>query len=97
MLLGEELLCGIEQYGRWSMQEFVARSREMMDVVTYLRAERTLEMFKAMSFVTVDSVHFTRRINLSANFDAAREKTQHLEEEIEDYVSTDFKVHLEEG
>ena len=64
MLKGEELLWGIEQYGRWNTQEFVTRSQDMMDVLTYLRAERILEMVKVMSFVTLDTVRFERRTSL---------------------------------
>jgi len=61
MLKEEELMWGIEQYGQWSVQEFVARSRDMIDVLAYLRAERSLEMVKLISFVTVDSVNFERK------------------------------------
>jgi hypothetical protein len=64
MLISEELMSGIEQYGRWNVQEFVAESQDMMDVLIYLRAERILEMTKVMSFVTVDSVNFARRTGL---------------------------------
>jgi hypothetical protein len=32
MIMGEELMWGIEQYDRWSMQEFVVRSKDIMDV-----------------------------------------------------------------
>ena len=48
MLISEELMLGIEQYGRWNIQEFVAESQDMMDVLIYLRAERILEMSKVM-------------------------------------------------
>ena len=64
MLISEELMVGIEQYGRWNVQEFVAGSQDMMDVLIYLRAERILEMSKVMSFVTEDSVNFERRTSL---------------------------------
>ncbi len=64
MLKDEELLWGIEQYGRWNTQEFVTRSQDMMDVLTYLRAERILEMVKVMSFVTLDTIRFERRTGL---------------------------------
>ena len=64
MLISEELMSGIEQYGRGNVQEFVAGSQDMMDVLIYLRAERILEMTKVMSFVTVDSVNFERRTGL---------------------------------
>jgi hypothetical protein len=33
----------------------------MSDVITYLRAERSLEMVKAMPFVTGDLVSFEKR------------------------------------
>jgi hypothetical protein len=79
MLMGEELMRGIEHYGRWHMQEFVARSQEMIDVLTYLRAERTLEMFKVVSFITVDSIHFSRRTDPSSISDEVRETSQHEE------------------
>jgi hypothetical protein len=61
MLTGVELMQWIEQFGRWNVQEFVAGSQDMMDVLIYLRAERILEMNKVMSFVTVDSVNFEKR------------------------------------
>jgi len=84
MFMGEELMQGIEHYGRWNMQEFVARSQEMMDVLTYLRAERTLEMFKVVSFITVDSVHFSRRTNLSPISDEVRGTSQHGSERLKE-------------
>jgi hypothetical protein len=55
---------GIEQFGRWNIQEFIARSQDAKDVVAYLRAERVLEMVKAMPFVTADLVVFERRTDL---------------------------------
>jgi hypothetical protein len=64
MLTGVELMLGIEQFGRWNIQEFVARSQNTKDVLTYLRAERVLEMVKVMPFVTVDLVSFERRTSL---------------------------------
>jgi hypothetical protein len=66
MLTGVELMLGIEQFGRWNIQEFVARSQDTKDVLTYLRAERVLEMVKVMPFVTVDLVSFERRTGFPA-------------------------------
>jgi len=60
MFTGEELMQWIEHFGRWNVQEFVARRQDMRDVVTYLRAERSLELAKAIAFVTEDSVSFER-------------------------------------
>jgi hypothetical protein len=82
MFMGEELLRGIEHYGRWHMQEFIARSQEMIDVLTYLRAERTLEMFKVVSFTTVDSLHFSKRTNPSPTSDEVSGRGERGEQEI---------------
>jgi hypothetical protein len=61
MLTGVELMQWIEQFGRWNVQEFLAKSQDMRDVLTYLRVERVLEMVKVMPFVTVDTVSFEKR------------------------------------
>ena len=65
MFTGEELMQWIEHFGRWNVQEFVARRQDMGDVLTYLRAERILEMTKAMPFVTADTVSFEKRTSLT--------------------------------
>ena len=65
MFTGEELMRWIEHFGRWNVQEFVARRQDMGDVLTYLRAERVLEMVKAMPFVTSDTVSFEKRTSLT--------------------------------
>jgi hypothetical protein len=82
MFMGEELIRGIEHFGRWHTQEFIVRSQEMIDVLTYLRAERALEMFKVVSFTTVDSIHFSRRTNLSPISDEVNGKGERGEQEI---------------
>ena len=76
MLTGVELMQGIEQFGRWNIQEFVARSQDTKDVLTYLRAERVLEMVKAMPFMTADLVVFERRTNLPSISEEIRGKSQ---------------------
>jgi len=78
MLKGEELLLGIEQYGRWSMQEFVVRSQEMTDVLTYLRVERVLAMVRTFSFVTIDSVSFERKTDIKPISDETGGQSQTL-------------------
>ncbi len=60
MLNDLELMQWIEHFGRWNVQEFVARRQDMGDVLTYLRAERSLELAKVMAFVTSDSASFER-------------------------------------
>jgi len=61
MLSDVKLMLWIEQFGRWNVQEFVAKSQNMGDVITYLRAERSLELAKVIPFVTSDSVSFEKR------------------------------------
>ena len=56
MLTDGELMQWIEHFGRWNVQEFVARRQDMSDVLTYLRAERSLELSKIMAFVSSESV-----------------------------------------
>lgn len=82
MLTGIELMLGIEQFGRWNIQEFVARSQDTKDVLTYLRAERVLEMVKAMPFVTVDLVSFEKRTSLPPISDEIWGKSQHGEQHL---------------
>jgi len=82
MLTGVELMQGIEQYGRWNIQEFVTRSQDTRDVLTYLRAERVLEMVKVMPFVTVDLVSFEKRASLPAISDEMRGESQHRKQQI---------------
>ena len=60
MLTEVELMQWIEHFGRWNVQELVAQRQDMWDVITYLRAERSLELAKGMAFVTSDSVRFER-------------------------------------
>ena len=60
MFTGEELMQWIENFGRWNVQELVAERQDMRDVITYLRAERSLELSKVTAFVTSDSVSFGR-------------------------------------
>ena len=60
MLTEVELMQWIEHFGRWNVEELVAQRQDMWDVITYLRAERSLELAKGMAFVTSDSVRFER-------------------------------------
>jgi len=61
MLTEVDLMQWIEHFGRWSVQEFVAKRQDMWDVITYLRAERSLELAKGMAFVTDDLASFEKR------------------------------------
>ncbi len=61
MLKGLELMEWIEHFGRCYVQNFVAESRDMKDIFTYLRTERSLELARVMPFVTSNSVSFKKR------------------------------------
>ncbi len=61
MFTGLELMQWIEQFGRWNVQELVAQRQDMRDVITYLRAERSLELAKVIPFVTSDLISFEKR------------------------------------
>jgi hypothetical protein len=97
MLMDEELLRGIEQYGRWNVQEFVARSQEMVDVLAYLRAERAFRMFKVVSFITVDLIHFSKRTNLSLISDESEGEANTGSKRSKEKGPTDFTICSEEG
>ena len=60
MLTGKELIQWIEHFGRWNVQELVAKRQDIRDVITYLRAERNLELAKVTTFVISDSIGFER-------------------------------------
>ena len=60
MFTGEELMEWIEHFGRRNVQKVIAKRQDMNDVIMYLRAERALQMVKAMPFVTSDTVNFER-------------------------------------
>lgn len=60
MLEDEELMRGIIRYGRSTIQDVVARSQNVSDVVTYLHMEWYLEMIKVTSFVTTNLVSFEK-------------------------------------
>jgi hypothetical protein len=65
MLTGVELVQWIEQFGRWNVQEFVVKSQNMGDVLTYLKAERSLELAKVIPFVTSDLISFGKRTSFT--------------------------------
>jgi hypothetical protein len=61
MFTDEELIEWIEHFGRGNVQELVAKRQDMLDVITYLRAERNLELAKGMAFVTGDLASFEKK------------------------------------
>ncbi len=60
MLTDVELIEWIDHFGRGNVQELIAERKDVCDVITYLRAERSLELAKAVVFVTSDLVRFEK-------------------------------------
>ncbi len=58
---GEDLMLGLVCWGRSTVQDFVARSQDVTDVINYLHAERGMEIAKKIAFVTTDTVTFERK------------------------------------
>jgi len=56
----EELMQCLMYYGRWIPQDFVTRSRNINDVICYLRVECEFEILKLTSFVTTNLISFER-------------------------------------
>ncbi len=61
MFTGEELMEWIEHFGRRNVQELVTKRQDVLDVITYLRAERNLELARGLAFVTDDLTSFKKR------------------------------------
>jgi hypothetical protein len=61
MIRNEEFMSGIMKYGRESAREFMARSQDMSDVISYMQAERYIELMKMISFVTTNLVTFEKK------------------------------------
>lgn len=71
MIRGEELMCGLINCGRRATQDFVVRSPDVSDALTYLQTELLLEMIKVTSFITTNLKTFERRKALSSCDDQA--------------------------
>ena len=61
MMKGEDLMFGLVCWGRGIVQDYVARSQDVTDVINYLHAERGMEIAKKIAFVTTDTVTFERK------------------------------------
>ncbi len=61
VLTDVELIEWIDHFGREHVQELIAKRKDVWDVITYLRAERSLELAKGVAFVTDDLASFKKR------------------------------------
>jgi hypothetical protein len=60
MMLHEEVIAGLIRFGRGNVQDFIARSSDVNDVVTYLWVELGFNLARLLSFETTDLVTFKK-------------------------------------
>ena len=61
MIASDDLMQYLIAYGRGPVQDFVTRSPNIQDAVSYIQVERNLEVLRLTSFVTTDLVSFEKR------------------------------------
>jgi hypothetical protein len=66
MIKIDELMSGIMRYGRGNMQDLVARTKSLGDVISYIQAERYLEFTNLISYVTTNMVDFKKKTDVLA-------------------------------
>jgi hypothetical protein len=60
MMLHEEVMAGLIRFGRGNVQDLIARSNDVDDVVTYLWVELGFNLARVSSFETTDLVTFKK-------------------------------------
>jgi hypothetical protein len=63
MIPNEKFMICLLSYGRGTVQDIIARSRNIDDVIQYMRVERGLEISRLMSFVTTNLINFAKKEN----------------------------------
>ena len=63
MIPNEEFMACLLSYGRGPVQDFVTRSRNIGDVIQYMRAERGFEIQRLTTFVTRNLINFEKKEN----------------------------------
>ena len=66
MIKIDELMSGIMRYGRGNMQDLVARTKSLGDVIIYIQAERYLEFTNLISYVTTNMIDFKKKTDVLA-------------------------------
>ena len=61
MIPNEEFMECLLSYGRGTVQDIITRSRNIDDVIQYMRVERGLEMLRLTSFVTTNLINFAKK------------------------------------
>lgn len=63
MIPNDEFMECLLSYGRGTVQDIVTRSRNIGDVIQYMRAERGFEILRLTSFVTTNLINFEKKEN----------------------------------
>ena len=61
MIPNEEFMACLLSYGRGTVQDIITRSRNIGDVIQYMRAERGFEILRLTSFVTRNLINFEKK------------------------------------
>ena len=66
MIKIDDLMSGIVQYGRGNMLDLVTRTKSMGDVISYIQAERYLELTNLIEYVTTNMIDFKKKTDVIA-------------------------------
>jgi len=61
MLRNEELMSGLIRFGQGNMHDFIVRSNDVNDAVTYLWVELGFDLARVSSFETTNLVTFEKK------------------------------------
>jgi len=84
MMLHEEVLAGLIRFGRGNVQDFIARSNDVNDVVTYLWVELGFNLARSSSFETTDLVTFKKNNIVHTLYEANDQGNQSISQNIID-------------
>ena len=82
MMLHEEVMAGLMRFGRGNVQDFIARSNDVNDVVTYLWVELGFTLARFSSFETTDLVTFKKNNLRFTPYQAKNQGNQSISQNI---------------
>ncbi len=82
MMLHEEVMAGLIRFGRGNVQDFIARSNDVNDVVTYLWVELGFNLARLSSFETTDLVTFKKNNLVYTLYQAKDQGNQSISQNI---------------
>ncbi len=82
MMLHEEVMAGLIRFGRGNVQDFIAKSSDVNDVVTYLWVELGFNLARLSSFETTDLVTFKKNNLVYTLYQAKDQGNQSISQNI---------------